>query len=182
VFPSHHDERRALVAKSGYTRDDFAPYLYRTDDGGATWTPIVAGLPRSPINVVVEDRRNPDLLFAGNDRGVWLSLDRGDSWFPLRANLPPVPVTDLLVHPREDDLIVGTYGRGAWVGDVHPLQELSAKVRARRAHLFRIEPRPVQLTERDGWGDGRLDGDRTLATPNRPDGLTAYYWLREPAR
>jgi hypothetical protein len=182
VVPSHHDERRAYVSLSGYTRDDFAPHVFRTDDGGATWASIARGLPESPVNVLVEDRRNPDLLFVGNDHGVWLTLDGGAQWTQLRSNLPPVPVKDLLVHPRDNDLIIGSYGRGAWVGDVHALQELRPEVRARRAHLFSVEPRPVQLTERGGWGDDRLYGDRALVTPNRPDGLEVFYWLREPAK
>ena len=66
---------RAYVAKNGYKFDDFKPYLYRTEDFGATWTSIAANLPNEPINVIFEDLKNPDLLFVGNDAGVFVSID-----------------------------------------------------------------------------------------------------------
>ncbi len=123
VFASPHDAGTAFVAKSGFRNDDFRPFLYRTTDLGRTWTSIGRGLPDSPINVVVQDRRNTDLLIAGNDLGVWVSIDAGANWSRLKANLPAVAVHDLTVHPRENDLVIGTYGRGIWVGDIRPLQE-----------------------------------------------------------
>ncbi|MEZ5333524.1 MAG: hypothetical protein R2991_16165 [Thermoanaerobaculia bacterium] len=176
VLPSRFDERTAYVAKSGYRRDDFTPYLYRTRDGGASWEELSSGLPRWPISVVREDPRNPDLLFVGNDRGVWSSLDGGASWEEL-PGLPPVPVRDLAIHPDEHDLVVGTYGRGLWIADVHALEELTPAVRSAPAHLFTIEPKPVRWSERASWGAYELSGDRILRTPNEPDGLVVSYWL-----
>ena len=77
------------------------PYLYRTDDFGATWTSIVSNLPNEPINVIYEDRKNPNLLFVGNDTGVFVSIDGGARWVKMNNNMPNMPVKDLLVHPRE---------------------------------------------------------------------------------
>ena len=122
----------AFVAKNGFRNDDFAPYLYRTTDYGRTWTSLAANLPASPINVVVQDRRNPHLLIVGNDVGVFVSIDDGGRWSRLDANLPTVAVHDLTIHPRENDLVVATYGRALWTGDITPLQELSADVLGRR--------------------------------------------------
>ena len=107
VRASSHVAGRAYVAKNGYRFDDFKPYLYRTDDFGATWRSISANLPNEPINVVWEDRKNPDLLFVGNDTGVFVSITGGTRWVKMNNNMPNVAVHDLLVHPRENDLILG---------------------------------------------------------------------------
>lgn len=179
VFASPHDAGTAFVSKTGYRNDDFRPYLFKTTDYGATWTSIAANLPDRPVNVVVQDRRNPDLLFVGTDGGVHVSIDGGRRWLPLKTTMPTVPVHDLLVHPREQDLVVGTYGRGIWVTHIGPLQELTAEVLARDAHLFDV--RPVVLRTESGWGNYHLYGDRHLSTPNDPNGFVVYYYLRAAA-
>ena len=80
---------------------------YRTNDYGATWTSIAGNLPNQPINVIYEDPRNPDLLFVGNDTGVFVTIDQGAHWVKMNNNIPNVPIHDLLVHPREHDLVLG---------------------------------------------------------------------------
>src|SRR6185503_5080173 len=118
VSASSHAAGRAYVSKHGYKFDDFRPYVYKTEDFGATWTSITANLPDEPVNVVFDDPRNPDLLFVGNDVGVFVSIDRGKRWVRMNNNMPPIPVHDLLVHPRERDLILGTYGRDFYVANI----------------------------------------------------------------
>jgi BNR-Asp box repeat len=177
VRASSHAAGRAYVSKSGYRFDDFTPYLYRSDDFGATWTSIAGNLPREPINVVFEDARNPDLLFVGNDTGVFVSLDRGGRWVKMNNNMPNVPVHDLLVHPRENDLVLGTYGRDFWITNVGALQELTAEVLARDAHLFSIKPTVQRITWSFGAND-YLFGQRHLQTPNEPNGMLIRYYLR----
>lgn len=176
VFASHHRPGTAYVTKTGYRRDDFRPYVFRTADYGATWTRITAGLPEQPVNVVFEDRDNPDLLFVGTDLGVYVSIDGGGRWTRMRSNMPPAPVHDLLVHPRENDLVVGTYGRGVYVTDVTPLKELDQRVLSRRVHLFPIEPKSYRPM--GAWGNYALYGNRHLETPNEPQGLLIDYYLR----
>ena len=87
--------------------------------------PSVGNLPKASVNVVVQDRKNRNLLFVGNDVGVFVSIDGGGHWTQMKANLPTVAVHDLTIHPRENDLVLGTYGRAFWAGDISPLQELS---------------------------------------------------------
>src|SRR5688572_22890945 len=135
VRASHHVAGRAYVAKSGYKYDDFKPYLFKTEDFGATWTSISSNLPNEPINVVYEDHRNPNLLFVGNDHGAYVSIDRGVRWVKMNNNMPNIAIHDLLVHPRENDLILGSYGRGLWVTNIAPLQELSPAVLNADVHL-----------------------------------------------
>jgi len=180
VFASHHKAGVAYVAKSRLRQDDFRPFLCKTTDFGATWTPIVDGLPRSSINVVFEDQQNPELLFVGNDMGVYVSLDGGNHWSALKGNMPLVAVHDLVVHPREGDLVVGTYGRGIWITDITPLREINEALLAGDAHFFAVRPRAWR---REGaLGNYHLHGDRLAVTQNEPNGLTFAYYLKEQAK
>ena len=108
-----------------------------------------------------------------------VSIDAGESWARLKANLPTVAVHDLTIHPRENDLVLGTYGRAIWVGDITPLQELSADVARKTAHLFDVEPRA-----RYGFqaiGNYNLYGDKYIEVANEPDALTVNYYLKADA-
>jgi photosystem II stability/assembly factor-like uncharacterized protein len=177
LFASPHEAGTAFVSKTGFRNDDFRPFLYKTTDFGATWTAIASNLPARPVNVVVQDRKNPSLLFAGTDGGVHVSIDGGERWAPLKSSMPVVPVHDLLIHPREQDLVVGTYGRGIWVTNIAPLQEMTAELLGKSVHLFEV--RPVAFRTESGWGNYQLYGDRHLWTPNEPNGFVVTYYLRE---
>ena len=177
VFASNFDAATAYVAKTGFRADDFTPYLFKTTDYGRTWTRISSTLPNKPINVVVEDVKNRNLLFVGNDRGAYVSFDGGTRWMPLRGNMPTVPVHDLVIHPRENDLIAGTYGRGVWVTDIGALREISTAMLDAPLHLFDIEPR---MPRGEGaWANYRLYGDRHMRTANEPDAIRIDYYVRE---
>ena len=181
VFASPHDTATAFVAKNGFRNDDFHAYLYRTTDMGKTWTNVAGDLPQAPINVVVQDRRNANLLFVGNDVGVFVTIDGGSRWSPLKANLPAVAVQDLTIHPRENDLVVATYGRAFWAGDITPLQELSAAVLDKPAYLFDVEPRARYGFSEQGM-NYHLFGDKYLVVPNEPEALAVNYYLKADAR
>jgi photosystem II stability/assembly factor-like uncharacterized protein len=177
VFASPHDAGTAFVAKNGFRNDDFRPFLFKTADFGKTWSAISTNLPQSPINVVVQDRRNRELLIVGNDLGVWISVNGGEGWIRLKAGLPTVAVHDLTVHPRENDLVLGTYGRGLFIGDIRHLQELTPAVAQNPLHLFDIEPRaPYQF---NALGNYHLFGDAFLEVPNEPDALVISYLVRD---
>lgn len=182
VRASRHALGTAYVTKSGYRFDRFAPHVYRTTDFGRTWTSIAGDLPQSAVNVIVEDADNPDLLFVGNDEGVYVTIDRGASWHPLKANMPVVPVKDLVIHPRENDLVVGTYGRGLYQADISPLKELDEALLDQDMHLFDVEDNVIRRSERSDWGNYHMKGDRHLATPNEPAGLVVNYYLGKPSR
>ncbi len=136
VEASRHERGRAYLSLNGYRDDDLTAYLYVTEDLGASWTSIAAGLPAEPVNVVREDPVNPDVLYAGTDRGAYVSLDRGATWQALAAGMPNVPVHDLVVHPRERELVAGTHGRSIFILDALPIQELTAEVREKTVHVF----------------------------------------------
>jgi hypothetical protein len=180
VFASNHNDSVAYVCKSGFKFDDFKPYLFKTTDYGKTWTDISEGLPDSPVNVVIEDAVNPNLLFIGNDEGVFFSLSGGESWQPMEGNIPTVPIKDLVIHPREHDLVIGTYGRGLYITNISWLQQMKPEVLDSEAWFFNIQSKPVRNTsEAAYWGNNRLMGDNHLFTANEPNGLRFDYWLRK---
>jgi len=136
--PSHHAEGRVYASFDGHRNADYAAYVYVSEDHGQNWRKITDGLPDGwSVNVVTEHHRAPNLLFVGNEVGVFVSVDRGEQWVQLKNNLPVVPVDDILVHPRDNDLLVGTHGRSFWIlADVSALEHLSAATLAEAGRIF----------------------------------------------
>ncbi len=144
VKASGHDARRLYVTFDGHRTNDFTPYVYVTDDGGASFRSISSNLPTGSldfVHVIEEDPHNPNLLFVGTDVGAYLSTDRGGSWQRFMTGLHAVPVHDLEVHPRDRELIAGTHGRSIWIVDIAPLEQITDAVVADGAALF--DPRPA---------------------------------------
>lgn len=177
VRASFYKEGTAYVAKNGYKLDDFRPFVYKTENFGETWTSLAGNLPNEPINVIYEDQKNPNLLFAGNDTGIFVSINGGMDWVKMNNNIPNVSVHDVLVHPRENDLILGSYGRGLFVTNIVPLQEMNEIVLAEDVYLFGIKPRVQRITWAFGAND-YLFGDRHILTPNEPNGIMIRYYLK----
>jgi len=173
VAASPSDPAVAYVAYTGFRNDDFRPYLYKTTDYGATWTSLAAGLAEGPVNVVREDPKNPSLLFAGTDFGVYVSLDGGKAWLKLKGDMPTQPVHDLKIQPRDSDLILATHGRGAYVVDVKPLEELTPGILAEDFHLFGVEPKARWVGQ-----NMRESGSSNFSGESEPPGLAICYLLR----
>lgn len=176
VIASYHNPAVAYVTVTGYRHDDFKPFVWRTADYGQTWTSIAGNLPNEPINVIREDRRNPNLLFVGTDLGLYATVDGGRTWGRLRNGMPTNAVHDLHIHPRDNEVIAGTHGRGIFIGDISPLQELTQAVTSADAHLFSVQP-VVQ------WAPEPRPVSATLNFPgqSRPAGVTIHYHLRAAA-
>ncbi|MFN2450075.1 MAG: WD40/YVTN/BNR-like repeat-containing protein [Candidatus Baltobacteraceae bacterium] len=137
VSPSARRPGVAYVAVDRHQWDDDGAYAYATADFGKTWRAIGPGL-NGYVHVVREDPRNASVLYAGTERGIFVSFDAGSRWTPLQLGLPHVPVYDLQIHPRDNDLLLGTHGRGFYVlDDLTPLQELKDQ---RAAQLFAPMP------------------------------------------
>jgi photosystem II stability/assembly factor-like uncharacterized protein len=175
VIASHVQEGRAYVTFDGHRNDDFKPYVFVTENFGESWQAITNGLPH-PTHVIREHPRNPNLLFAGTEFGLWVSFSRGAVWMLFKSNLPTVPVDDIAIHPRENDLILGTHGRSIWVlDDITPLEQMTENVAASAAHLFDIRPATAwRLYNHKG-----STGNKTFAAPNPPYGAIISYYLHE---
>ncbi|HQX83118.1 MAG TPA: hypothetical protein PKW63_15230, partial [Vicinamibacterales bacterium] len=118
VVASQHDEGTVYVAQQGRYDEDFAPRIYKSTDYGKTFKSIAGNIPGGPINMVREDPVNPNVLYAANDFGVYVTTNGGARWDVLGGNLPSVAVMDFIVHPRDRMLVIGTHGRGVWAIDV----------------------------------------------------------------
>ncbi|MFW6206705.1 MAG: VPS10 domain-containing protein, partial [Gemmatimonadota bacterium] len=176
IDASPHEPGKAVLAATRYRSQDVTPYIYRTDDFGDSWTRITDGIPEGHhVRGVREDPVRPGLLFAGTEKGVWVSFDDGQNWQSLQLDLPAVSIHALEV--RDDDVIIASHGRGYWVlDDITPLRQLSTEVAEARAHLF--EPATaVRSRSRTTYGDGRYIGGRSKDISS----LNVYYHLAEPA-
>lgn len=176
---SPHAPGRAFVAAHRYRLDDFAPYIYRTDDYGRTWTRIADGtngIPANhPVRVVREDNERRGLLYAGTEFGLFVSFDDGARWQSLQLNLPATPVMDLKVH--RGDLAVATQGRSFWIlDDLGPLRELAADAAPRTARLY--APRPAAR----GYVAPPLQEVDLLLPDDLPHGALIHYVLAAEAK
>ena len=169
----------AYLAANRYQLDDMRPYLYKTTDYGATWTSITNGIPATEFTRVVrEDPERAGLLYAGTERGVWISFDDGATWQSLRRNLPIVPIHDLAI--KEGDLIAATHGRSFWIlDDLSALRQLNPSITRSAVYLFK--PRKVYRAGfGGGGGTGAAGGHPTGANP--ASGGVVYYWLSQPGQ
>ncbi len=172
---SPHAPGVAYVVAMKYKEGDNAPYVYRTGDYGRRWQLISGGLPQAHFaRVVREDPERRGLLFAGMERGLFVSFDDGASWESLQLNLPVVPITDLIV--RRGDLVLATQGRAFWVvDDISPLRQYAADQPRAALHLY-----APSLAWRLTPTRGRNSGGESSA-PSAPDGAVIYYALAAAA-
>jgi len=177
IEPGHFDAEVAYMTVTGYPGGIYQPLVFRTADGGKTWSSISGDLPADgPVKVVREDPKNPDLLFAGTEFGLFVSLDRGVTWVKF-GELPTVSVDDIAIHPRDLDLVIATHGKSLYiVDDIRPLEELTPEVRTKPASLF--PPRPAfGFFPYDGWVDS--GGGAVFRGANPPLGVLISFYVKE---
>ncbi len=175
IEASHFDPETAYVAVDRHRLDDRKPYIYKTTDGGKSWTLIVAGIPNGHfVNAVREDPERRGLLYAATEEGVSFSLDDGAHWQSLELNLPPTSVRDLVVHGN--DLVVATHGRGIWIlDDMSLLRQLDPAVVSADSWLFK--PATAYRFHFAGFTGTPMPKDEPMA-PNPPNGTYIDYALK----
>ncbi len=178
IETSRHADGRVYLVANDYRSGDFANYVYRTDNDGATWQRIDAGLPPNRVaRTLREDLKNPDVLYLGTELGLFWSNDRGRTWSELRSGMPTMAFNDLFIHPREHDLVVGTHSRGIWILDnVRALQELTGDVTSKAVHAFSTRP-AEQIRYRSEIGHV---GDMFYRGDNPASGGMIDFWLSKP--
>ncbi|HYM62044.1 MAG TPA: glycosyl hydrolase [Thermoanaerobaculia bacterium] len=176
IDASPTDKGAAYFAATMYKSDDFHPYLYKTGDYGKTWTKITDGIPADTFTRVIRaDAKRRGLLFAGTERGVFVSFDDGGHWQSLQLKLPIVPIHDMLIH--EDALILATHGRGFWMlDDIEPLRQLAPETASKAVHLF--TPAMTWRMEGGGRRGGGRPGAQTEGT-NQANGVIVDFLLRD---
>jgi photosystem II stability/assembly factor-like uncharacterized protein len=170
------DAEVAYLAVTAYREGNDRPLLWRTRDGGRTWTSLAAGLPEhGPVRAVLEDPFRDGLLYVGTEFGLFASLDAGATWAPL-GGLPPVPVFDLVMHPRTRDLVIATHGRSLYVlDDLTILHELGAM--APDSPLLLATPRAAfGRYLLPGWSE--WNGNAVYRGENPPEGVLMTAWVR----
>ncbi len=206
IEPSPHRPGAAYIAATRYKLDDTTPYLYKTSDYGASWTRITDGIPGDEFTRVIrEDPKQPGLLYAGTETGIYISFDAGGSWARAGGNLPVCPIHDFII--KGNDLVVATHGRSFWIlDDLSALRETGEARDAGRARLFPVAPKirmrvyqtfggasaeyPPDIVDY-GRADAsafayhsRADGKTQLldAGSNPPEGIVFSYFLAQAAR
>jgi photosystem II stability/assembly factor-like uncharacterized protein len=177
IEAGHKDSAVAYLAVDAHRSGNFAPLAFRTADRGKTWTSIVAGLPPDgPVKVVREDLVNPDVLYAGTEFALYVSVDQGKRW-TLFGGLPTVAVDDILVHPTQKDLVIATHGRSVYViDDLTPLQNLTPEARQKAAYLFPVR-KALGRSFLPGWEDS--SGSTAFRGANPPEGALISFWIKE---
>ena len=166
----------AYAAVNTLRLDDLRPHIFRTHDGGRTWTEIVAGIPAGEtVNAVREDPKRKGLLIAATERTVYVSFDDGEHWQSLRLNMPITSVRDLIV--KDDDIVAATHGRGFWIlDDISPLRQISAATAGEAAVLF--APSTAWRVRWNTSTDMPWPAEEPTGQ-NPPDGAIINYYLKE---
>ena len=161
------------AAATSYKSDDYKPYLYKTNDYGATWTKIVTGIDSEHFTRVLRaDTERQGLLFCGTESGMYISFNNGETWSTFQLNLPVVPVTDLVI--KGNDLVVATQGRSFWIFDhLNLLREINADMLSEDVILFDTQD-IFRATSREGGSS--FTGQNPL-----PGAVVCFFLKEEPA-
>ena len=180
VQASSFDAGTAYVAFDRHSFGDMAPYIYQTRDYGKSWTALVTpedtkGL-RGYVHVIKQDPVKPNLLYAGTEFGLWISIDDGGHWAQFKGgHFPAVAVRDIAFQNRDAALVLATHGRGIWVvDDITPLRALDAKILDSEASFLPSQPVQQRIEASGGWPGG----DAAFVGPNPTDGAVITYYQR----
>ncbi len=174
VSPSEFDAGTCFLAANRYKWADDKPYLLKTTDYGKTWKLITAGIPQNAYcRVVRQDPNRQNILYAGTERGIFISFDEGEHWQPLQLNLPLSPIHDLQIQKNEKDLVVATHGRSFWVLDnLEPIYQLSDQIA--KANYWLFAPRHTYRTEGSSYYNPNMQ-----IGENAPAGVQVFYKLKQ---
>jgi hypothetical protein len=177
IEPSKHDSATAYVVFDDHRRGNWEPYIYRTEDYGRRWRNIadqdqIWGF----VHTLEEDPVTPNLLFAGTEFGLYVSLNRGEDWFLWRHGVPPAPIRSLVIHPRDYDLVIGTHGRAIYVlDDIRPLRALAETPGLLAAPVYLFDPPPAYLRGTSAVDGYHFAGDAMFQGETRAPGAMLTY-------
>jgi len=177
LLASQHDANTVYAAFDGRKNNDLMPHLLKSTDRGKSWKAVTANLPeRGTVYTIAEDHVKLELLFIGQEFGVYFTIDGGQKWVQLKGGLPVTQARDLAIQKRENDLVVATFGRGFYIlDDYSPLREITPEMLKKGAHIFPIENALMFIPSN---GKSAM-GQTVFAAKNPPVGATFTYYLKE---
>ncbi len=179
VVPSKYKEGRCYVTFDGHRSNDYKPYVYVTEDFGATWKALTGIPDGNPCYAFAEGEQNEDLLFVGTEFGLYVSIDRGQSWTKYTTDSwPNVRVDDLKIQARDLDLVVATHGRSFWTVPIGALEQLTKTNRDKDAFL--CQPRNIYFIGRMSGGGYTSFGE--FVARNTQPGAPIFYNLKTEAK
>ncbi|HEY8055118.1 MAG TPA: hypothetical protein VIE13_04305 [Terriglobales bacterium] len=185
IKASHYNAEEAFAAVERHRLNDNHPYIYRTTDGGKTWTNVVNGLPSDQfVQSLIEDPVRQGLLYCGTNRGVYVSFDNGNQWHSLRLNMPPVEIRDFTFHGAS--MVMATFGRSFWVmDDTSPLRQATTAMNAADAVLYKPETAQIPAGSARSYGGNnpsseaaQLDPLLVISADAPPSGAVIHYYLK----
>ena len=181
IQPSWHDANTVYVAFDNHKAGDYQPYIAKSTNLGRDWELIQNNLPeRGTVYTILEDYKNPNLLFAGTEFGVYFSNNGGENWIRLRGGLPTIFVRDMVFQTQHDDLVIGTFGRGFYIlDDLEQLRALTPELLASEGGLLPVNRTPLFVTSSP---DPSWQGARFFTRENPQVAATFYYYLKDPIR
>ncbi len=168
------DKGTAYAVFDGHTKNDMKPYIFKTNDFGTTWVSIATADIKSFVRNIQEDFVNPNLLFAGAEDGLYITINGGKNWSKFENDMPAVAVHYIDLHPKTNDLVMGTHGRGVIIiDDISPLREIKPELLEKEFQF--LTTKPFTMKEKDGFGT--YAGDETHFVGDNPssDARIVYY-------
>ncbi len=182
IIASQHDKNTFYAVFNHHRYGDFKPYLFKSKDGGHSWSAIHGNLPgRGSVYTVAEDHVNPQLLFAGTEFGVFFTIDGGSKWTQLKSGLPTIAVRDIEIQKRENDLVLATFGRGFYILDDYTLLRKIKKEDLKKDAWIAETKNSWLFNEAGAWGSTLkgFQGENFFTTPNPKVGAVFTYYLKD---
>ncbi|HRC33625.1 MAG TPA: glycosyl hydrolase, partial [Bacteroidia bacterium] len=182
IIASPHDKNIFYATFNHHRYGDFKPYIFKSIDGGISWSPIQNNLPaRGTVYSIAEDHVDRNLLFAGTEFGVYFSNTGGQQWIQLKGGMPTIAVRDIAIQKRENDLVLATFGRSFYVlDDYSSLRNATAETFKGDAHIFPIKEALSYIEETPvGYPLKGFQGESYYATPNPAVGAVFCYYLKD---
>ena len=188
IICSRHDKDTVYAAFNNHKNGDFKPYVLKSTNAGRTWVSIASNLPvRGSVYALAEDHINRNLLFAGTEFGLFVSVDGGKHWKQLKGGLPTIAVRDIAIQKRENDLVLATFGRGFYIlDDYSPLRYLNEKALDPEGYIFPIKDASMYIESNPlgspGSGGKGFQGEMYFTSKNPPLGAIFTYYLKESVK
>ncbi|MBS0010115.1 MAG: hypothetical protein KFF49_01810, partial [Bacteroidales bacterium] len=184
LIADKHNADIVYAAFNNHKAGDFTPYIYKSPDRGRSWSSVSSDLPEGAVYAIEQDHVSQDILFAGTEYGVFVTLNGGKNWKRLSNGIPTTNIRDLAIQERENDLVAASFGRGFYILDNYaPMREISSENLAKEAHIFSVKDALMfnRWTPLGGLGsrDKGFQGEDYYSAPNPESGAQFRYWIKD---